>query len=282
MRFRKRLFEIIEVAEPEDKPSLFYDIFIIITIVISIIPLAFKETCKFFEYSDIIVAIIFVIDYILRLITADYKLKKEKTYLSFILYPFTFWAIIDLFSILPSLSILYDGLKLLRVLNLIKTLRVIRAIKLFRYSNSTTIIFDVISNSKTPLSAVCTLAIGYILVSALIIFNVENDTFDTFFSAVYWATVSLTTVGYGDLYPVTTEGRMIAMVSSLFGIALVALPAGIITAGYMDSLNKIIEEKIESKNKLNEKSKSKSEYDTNKEKYIVKNNFKFLLISMEY
>ena len=85
--------------------------------------------------------------------------------------------------------------------------------------------------------AVCTLAVGYILISALIIFNVEGESFESFFDAIYWATVSLTTVGYGDIYPVSTAGRIITMISSMFGIAVVALPAGIITAGYMDALN---------------------------------------------
>ncbi len=98
------------------------------------------------------------------------------------------------------------------------------------------IIIRVMKKSKEALLAVCTLAIGYILVSALIIFNVEGDSFSTFFDAIYWATVSLTTVGYGDIYPVTTAGRIITMISSVFGIAIVALPAGIITAGYMDEL----------------------------------------------
>lgn len=77
----------------------------------------------------------------------------------------------------------------------------------------------------------------YNVVSALIIFNIEGDSFETFFDAIYWATVSLTTVGYGDISPVTTAGRVITMISSLFGIAIVALPAGIITAGYMEALN---------------------------------------------
>ena len=79
---------------------------------------------------------------------------------------------------------------------------------------------------------------GYIVISALVVFNVEPDSFNTFFDAIYWATVSLTTVGYGDIYPVSTLGRIITMVSSIFGIAIVALPAGIITAGYMNELNK--------------------------------------------
>lgn len=86
--------------------------------------------------------------------------------------------------------------------------------------------------------AVCLLAIGYILVSALVIFNVEPESFKSFFEAIYWATVSLTTVGYGDIYPVSALGRIITMVSSVFGIAIVALPAGIITAGYMTELQK--------------------------------------------
>ncbi len=93
--------------------------------------------------------------------------------------------------------------------------------------------------------AVCTLAAGYILLSALLIFNVEPDSFETFFDAVYWARDRLTTVGYGDIYPTTTAGRMITMVSSMFGIAIVALPAGIITAGYMDALNEAKKDKSE-------------------------------------
>ena len=73
--------------------------------------------------------------------------------------------------------------------------------------------------------------------SALVIFNVEPQTFDNFFEAIYWATVSLTTVGYGDIYPTSDIGRIITMISSVFGIAIVALPAGIITAGYMDEIS---------------------------------------------
>ena len=91
---------------------------------------------------------------------------------------------------------------------------------------------------RDSLLAVCWLAIGYILVSALIIFNIEPDTFGNFFEAVYWATVSLTTVGYGDIYAVSTVGKAITMISAIFGTAIVALPAGIITAGYMKELER--------------------------------------------
>lgn len=233
---RKRIFEIIEVAKDNDRASAVYDFIMLAAIVISVIPLAMKQTHLFFVYTDIITTTLFIIDYILRVITADYKLQKENMLTSFLIYPFTPWAIVDLISILPGLSILSSGFKLLRLFRVFRTFRVFRVFKAFRYSKSISIIMEVMKNSKEALLAVCALAIGYIMISALIIFNVEGDTFNTFFDAIYWATVSLTTVGYGDIYPVSTAGRVITMISSMFGIAIVALPAGIITAGYMEAL----------------------------------------------
>ena len=120
---------------------------------------------------------------------------------------------------------------------MVRIFRVFRVFKSLRYSESVSIIAKVIRNSEDALIAVGTLAVGYILISALVIFNVEGDSFETFFDAIYWATVSLTTVGYGDIYPVTTAGRVVTMLSSVFGIAIVALPAGIITAGYMGEIS---------------------------------------------
>ena len=82
------------------------------------------------------------------------------------------------------------------------------------------------------------MAVAYVLISSLVIYNVEPESFDTFFDAIYWATISLTTVGYGDIYPVTTSGRIVTMISSVFGIAIIALPSGVITAGYLEEVNK--------------------------------------------
>ena len=82
------------------------------------------------------------------------------------------------------------------------------------------------------------MAVAYILISALVIYNVEPESFATFFDAIYWATISLTTVGYGDIYPVTTIGRIVTMISSAFGIAIIALPSGVITAGYLAEIGK--------------------------------------------
>lgn len=233
---RKRIFEIIELSDGNDRLSSVYDTAMLALIILSLIPLAFKAETTLFATIDKVCAATFMLDYALRLMTADYKYGK-KSIGSFVRYPFSFMAIIDLISILPSITVLNSGFKLLRLMRMMRALRVFRVFKTFRYSKSVRIIANVFRRSKEPLIAVCTLAGAYILVSALVIFNVEPDSFDTFFDAIYWATVSLTTMGYGDIYPITTAGRIITMVSSIFGIAIVALPAGIITAGYMNEIN---------------------------------------------
>lgn len=232
---RNRIFEIIELAQTNDRASSIYDSIMMGSILLSLIPLAFKTTNTVFVVIESIATAIFIADYFLRILTADLKLKKGM--FSFPLYPITPMAIIDLLAILPTFFSIASGFRLAKLLRLFRTFRVFRSFKMFRYSRSIEIIVDVIKTQRVPLLAVGSLAVGYVLVSALIIFNVEPDTFDSFFDAVYWATVSLTTMGYGDIYPVTTIGRVVTMLSSFVGIAIVALPSGIITAGYMDKLN---------------------------------------------
>ncbi len=233
---RKRIYQIIEPNQENNKASSVYDFIMMFTIVISLIPLAFKTTNIIFQWIDYITVTIFIIDYLLRLFTADLKLNKHV--LSFFVYPVTPMAIVDLLSILPSVTVLNSSFKLLKLLRLLRTLKVLRAFKFLRYSKSFEIIANVFKKQKRVLGAVATLAASYVLVSALVIYNVEPDSFQSFFDAIYWATISLTTVGYGDIYPVSTIGRIVTMVSSVLGIAIVALPAGVITAGYMEEVNK--------------------------------------------
>ena len=233
---RKKLFLIIEPVNNDNKLSSIYDFVMMVTIVISIVPLAFKETNIVFQWIDYITVSIFILDYFLRFITADYKLNKSVA--SFFVYPITPMAIIDLVSILPSITVLNNGFRLLKLFRLLRTLKVLRAFKFLRYSKSFDIIASVFKKQKKVLSAVATMAVAYILVSALVIYNVEPESFETFFDAIYWATISLTTVGYGDIYPVTTIGRIVTMISSAFGIAIIALPSGVITAGYLAEISK--------------------------------------------
>lgn len=240
---RKRIYEIIEVGNGDDTVSKIYDVGMMIIIVLSILPLMTRTVNNVIIILDRVTLIIFIIDYILRLITADFKLNKGIK--SYVLYPFTPMAIIDLISILPGLSILHRGFKVLKVARLFRSFRVFRVFKAFRYSKNIALIANVFKKQKESLIVVCCLAVGYVFITAIIMFNVEPDTFPVFFDAIYWATVSLTTVGYGDLYAVSTVGRIITMISSVFGVGIIALPAGIITAGYMEELKYSREDKID-------------------------------------
>ena len=230
---RKRIFQIIELATDNDKISRFYDFFMIAVIVISIIPLAFKTQYAWMRYVDIVTVTIFIIDYFLRWMTADIKYNSK---FGFLRYPFGFMAIIDLVSILPSISAINSGYKLLKLFRLFRSFRVFRVFKIFRYSKSIVMIINVFRKQKETLMTIAGIATGYVLISALVILNIEPDTFDNFFEALYWATISLTTVGYGDIYPVSVAGKIITMLSSFLGIAIVALPAGTITAGMMEEI----------------------------------------------
>lgn len=229
---RKKIYDVIEISSGTNYKRSTYDGIMLLAIIISLIPLAFKQTNSLFIAIDIVTVIIFIADYFLRLITADYLLKT-KSKLAFVLYPFTFWALVDLISILPSITILSSGFKLFRLFRIFKTLRIFRALK---YSRRMRIATKVFNDSKNVLIIVMSFALVYILVSALIVFNVEPDTFENFFDAIYWATVSLTTIGYGDIYPVTTAGRVVTIVSSIVGILIIALPSGVITACFLEVL----------------------------------------------
>ena len=237
MRIKERIYNLVEPPNSDNQKADLYDVIMFISLVVSIIPLAFKTHYLFFDIIDKITFFIFLFDYFLRWITAD--IKSNKGLFSYLKYPFTPMAIIDLLSILPSATALNNGLRLFRILRLSKTFRIFRVFKAFRYSKNVAMIVNVFQKQKGSLVAMCWIAGAYILISALIIFNVEPQSFDTFFDAIYWATVSLTTVGYGDIYPVTTIGRIITMISSVFGIAIIAMPAGIITAGILDELNNL-------------------------------------------
>lgn len=238
MSWRKRLFFLVESPDvtTENNKMDFYDVFMMITIIVSIFPLAFKTTNRAFEIIDIVTVIIFIIDYLLRWFTADYKLNKSVK--SFFIYPLTPMAILDLVTILPSITVLNSGFRLLKVIRLLRTFKVFRVFKSFRYCKSIQIVVSVFKKQKDMLMAVCILAAGYVLVAAMVILNVEPDSFNNYFDALYWATVSLTTMGYGDIYPITVAGRLVTMISSFMGIAIVALPAGIITSGYMEELSR--------------------------------------------
>lgn len=231
MTKRERIYRLLCNDDPSDKASTLYNRAMVAFIACSLVPLCFKESNMVFDIIEYVCVLAFLADYALRWITADYALKRGA--LSFVMYPLTPMALIDLLSMLPCFIALNQSFKALRVLRL---LRALRAFKLVRYSKGMQALIAAITRQRQQLVIVLVLASSYLVVCALVIFNVEPDTFPSIFDALYWSVVSLTTVGYGDLYPVSEAGRAIAMLSSLMGIAIVALPSAIITAGLLEEL----------------------------------------------
>ena len=235
---RERIFNIVQRARPGDVVSHAYDVFIVAVAFLSIVPLMFRpqdmtpQMAVVLNMIDVVTVYLLFLDYILRWMTHDFKVGKagklgKGGWRVFARYPFTPLAIIDMLAILPSLGVLPESLKFLRVL---------RVTKMFRYSKNLTIVANVFRAQRNTLLSVLAVALMYIFVSGLVMFVNEPNTFDNFFDALYWATTALTTVGYGDVYPVTDLGKFISMASSLFGIAVIALPAGIITGGFLEQV----------------------------------------------
>lgn len=165
---REKLFKIIDVSTENNSLSHGYDSFMMIVIIVSLVPLAFKTTNTVFLIIEYVSTFVFIIDYLLRLITADFKTGLKHPAAA-IVYPFTPMAAIDLLVILSSFSFLSNGFRVLKVLRLMRSLRLFRAAKILRYSKSLVIIMNVLKKEKQALSAVATLAIAYIIISALVI-----------------------------------------------------------------------------------------------------------------
>lgn len=241
---RQRLFSLVEKDTDHSVASITYDCIMVVMIAISIIPLMFKTQNQLFLWFDRISVAIFIFDYFARWITADLKFSDRNQIVAFVTYPFSLMAMVDLLSILPSIGILSRSFKIFRITRLFKLLRVL---KFLRYSSRIQILLNVFKKERYVLLTVLAIAVFYIFTTALIMFNVELNkpnkdglvVFDSFFDALYWATTTLTTVGYGDVYPVSDFGRVISMMSSIFGIAIIALPSGVITAGYLDELKRL-------------------------------------------
>ena len=231
---KRRIHEIIEASQAKDKASKAYDAMILVAVVIGLIPLTIKSENRYTILIDIVTAALFAFDYALRVYTADY-IMGVKSYKAYLYYAFSPMSIVDLLSIIPILYVFFPQMGLIRYFRIF---RIFRLLKLVRYSKTAVSIENVLRRVKGQLAAVALLTVIYILASAMILFQIEPDTFNTFWDAIYWSAVSITTIGYGDLSPVTTVGRMVTVVSSLVGVAVIALPSGIITAAYMDEIKK--------------------------------------------
>lgn len=231
---KKRIYEVIEVSNIGDLSSRAYDVMITVAVIVGLLPMTLKSENTYTKIIELLTSLLFFIDYCVRVYTADYKMgyKSKKAYLAYVCTPL---AILDLLSIVPVISLFLPGLTGIRLL---KLFRFFRVFKLVRYSKTMIVISNVIRKVKKQLLAVLILITIYIFVSAMLVFQLEPDLFNSFFDALYWATISITTIGYGDISPVTPIGRMITMISALVGMAVIALPTGIITAAYMNEISR--------------------------------------------
>lgn len=209
--------------------NFIYSIIYALTLGLSILPLMFKHRIPVLHLLETIAVIFFIIDYILRFYCSEIILNKGSK--SYFIYPFTPYAIVDLAAIIPFFLETLGFLVPIRILRLMKLLRVF---KILRYNKQIEILKKAINRERHILEAILGFVAVYIFVMALIAFQVEPDTFDTFFDAVYWSTISLTTVGYGDIYTVTTLGKVVSIISSVIGVGIICLPSGIIAASFVE------------------------------------------------
>jgi len=243
---KKRIFQIFEKAKPGDIPSLIFDWSLVILISLNVfsvilesfstLKLRYQDLFTSFEFISVVV---FTIEYLLRIWTSDLKYPRKNRFISILAFMFSGMAIIDLLSILPFYIPLATSIDL-RVLRVLRLTRMLRILKIGRYSASLALIGRVLKRSKSDLIVTLFVTFLLLLLASSLMYYVENpvqpDKFPNIVASAWWTIVTLTTVGYGDIYPVTVLGKILGGLIALLGIGLVALPTGIISSGFMEEI----------------------------------------------
>jgi voltage-gated potassium channel len=247
-KIKRRLYEILEVASPGDKLSRIFDIFIITLIFLNVIAIILETLEKlslqfsgFFKAFEIFSVIIFTIEYILRVWSSTESPKYKKPVVGRIKFIFTPIALVDLFAILPfylPMIIPFD----LRFIRAVRLIRLFRLFKMGRYSESMKLFGKVLKAKKEELFIAVFAVFILLTISSSVLFYVENkaqpEAFSSIPAAMWWGVATLTTVGYGDVYPITSLGKFLGAIISLLGIGLFALPTGILSAGFVEEIRK--------------------------------------------
>ncbi len=245
---KKRIFDIIQIGHKTDFLSTGFDIGISFLIILSII-VTFMQT--FDALSDLrpilyvveyITIIVFVIEYILRLWTAEYLYPKKTGAKAAWSFAVSFYGIVDLLTIISFFApfIFSNGFVAL------KMLRVIRIFRLFRLNASYdafNVIRDVLKDKRDQIISSVVLIVMLMFMSSLCMYSLEHEAqpenFANGFSGIWWSVSTLLTVGYGDIYPITVGGKIMAIVFAFLGVGMVAIPTGIISAGFVEYYDKI-------------------------------------------
>lgn len=186
---------------------------------------------------ETISVIIFTAEYVLRVWTADILHSSLSHARARIKYVLSFMAIIDLLAIMPFYLPMLIPIDL-RALRTLRLVRLLRLFKINRYTKALSTIAEVFKRKASQLIS-SLLVVGLLmLITSLIMYNIEHeaqpDKFNNVFQALWWSVATLTTVGYGDIYPITVAGKILSTIIALLGIGLVAVPTGIITAGFSE------------------------------------------------
>jgi len=243
---RKRIFEIIERAEDGDNASFLFDKMIVGLIILNVLAIVCESFDSlssmygmYFRAFEVFSVIVFTVEYTLRLWTANIKFIEHDGLSSIVKFVLSPMALIDLFAILPFYlpMLLPVDLRFLRMLRLTRLLRIF---KLNRYSESLNMLGRVLKREREQLIVTVFITFLMLLLASALMYNVEHDVqpdaFPNILAAFWWAVATLTTVGYGDVYPVTVMGKVLSGVIALLGIGLVALPTGILSSGFMTEL----------------------------------------------
>lgn len=197
---------------------------------------------QFFKDFDTVSVIIFSIEYLLRLWSSNYHEKYKPSLKGRLKYFFSFGAMIDLIAILPWYLQIFSGGLDLRILRIFRLVRILRLFRLTAYTQSAQMIFNVFKKRANELVLSFVLTIFLIVIASCILYFAEHmhpvnkSHFTSIPATLWWAVVTLTTTGYGDMVPMTVVGKFLAALIMLTGVAFFALPAGIITAGFLDEL----------------------------------------------
>jgi len=214
----------------------------VIAVIVETIEPIHKEFKEFFYYFDLVSVIIFTLEYILRVWSSNHEKKYSHPFWGRLKYMISPAALIDLIAFLPFYISRMIGVSIdLREIRILRLLRILRLFRLTAYTHSAQMILNVFRKRKNELGLSFILTIFLIIIASCIMYfiehkypSVEESKFTSIPATLWWAVVSLTTTGYGDMYPLTDVGKAVGMIIMLSGVALFALPAGIITAGFID------------------------------------------------
>ena len=252
-KIKRRVFEIIEKAEKGDTASKIFDTFIMVLIIVNVLSV-FVETFRIPHDARVILfkvevfsVAIFSVEYILRVWTADLLYEDMPPMRARIKYIFSFMALVDLFAILPfyiPLVIKVD----LRILRMLRLIRLLRALKVNRYTKSMHKVLDVIREKSAELFSAVFMLFILMLISSVLIYYIESpaqpDVYTNALSGLWWSIAIFTSVWLGDIYPITVAGKLLCAVMAILGVALIAVPTGIISSGFVENSDEEDGEKL--------------------------------------